>query len=150
MLGALPADDRRHALQQLVGDHQQRDAAMRRQPFVPAANERISRPRTLAHRHRSSHLRDVDDDTRPDRVRTPNDLPDVYQRTRCALKHTAVVTFRTPSTSAVVRSCSGLSSTHLMTVPNRSCAASHGYVTLGKSVATSSTSPPALPARNAS
>src|SRR4029078_4009780 len=51
-------------------------------------DERISRPRTLAHRHRSSHLRDVDDDTRADRVRTPNDLPDVYQRTRCKLNRT--------------------------------------------------------------
>ena len=70
----------RHALQQLVGDHKQGDAAVRGQPLVPAAHERVSRPRAQAHRHRSRHLGDVDDDTRPDRVSTPNDLADVDQR----------------------------------------------------------------------
>ncbi len=80
MLGALPADDRRHVLEQLVGDRKQGDAAVRGQPLVPAADERISRPRAHAHRHRSRHLRDVDDHPRPDRMRTPNDLTDVDQR----------------------------------------------------------------------
>ena len=67
-------------MKQLVGDNEQRDAAVRGQPLVPAAHQRVGRPQALAHRHRSRHLRDIDDHTRPDRVSTPDDLADVDQR----------------------------------------------------------------------